>query len=806
MKAAARGAYGNWGSACPTGVMAQAGLTKRRNHKLRALLANMSEGLLAVDSSGVVRLMNEAAERLLGRERSAVVDKPLEEIGDATLIGEIQAILAASRAKPRDVTLSKDGRVLAVSVNPYRVGKEKGVAVVLRDDTELVRQQERWEAVLASTGDGLVVFAPDNRVTYVNPSACEMLGVAASEVTGTRRTMSELLGVEPAGGPSDAVPCWELKACTEKGCPAYHAAELRCWLLSGTLCEGCEGYTFEDKVHACFMCEVYLRNSRYLEEAGMSVVKEITISEPAQRILKLKTNPVIDSSGAYVGCVTSLHDVTAEREINQMKNEFVSTVSHELRTPLTSIKGYVDLILDGEAGEINEIQQEFLTIVKQNSDRLVALINDLLDISRIESGRIHLKIQPLDISEIVQGAVETFRTVAETAGIKLNMKLAKSAQLAAGDRDRVGQVVMNLLSNAIKYSPGGGTVTVQTRRRDGQVAVSVTDEGIGISTEDQEHLFEKFYRVDSSLTREIGGSGLGLSICKTIIELLGGQIWVKSTPGKGSTFSFSLPVAPPELVRTPGVEGPAVVARGTKVLVVDPEPEVARLIEIYLTKQGYRVIQAHSARQALQLAREEKPRVVTLDVMLEDADGFELLQQLKSLPEMADVPIVVLSVICDERRSWRLGAANYLEKPIDQEQLVSVVNGLVGSIESPLVLVVDDDRPIVRALSDTLKAKGFAVAAAYDGLEAMAAVKRQRPDLVLLDLRMPNMDGYQVIKALRRSKETSDIPIVVMTAYHLDYEKTDVLAMTAAQIHKPFEVEQLAERVKAVLLREERGP
>lgn len=785
--------------------MVENGLTKRRNHKLRALLATTSEGLIAVDSSGVVRLMNEAAEAALGVTRSDAVGSEVTALKDPALVEAVEkALTPRARRTTRTAALSLADRALTASITPYRIQGEKGVAVVIRDDTELIRQQERWEAVLASTGDGLVVYAPDNRITYINPAACEMLGVQASDAVGSHRGMTELLGLEPPDT-AGAVACWELKSCDHEECPAHHAADLRCWLISGTLCDGCVAFTFEDKLHNCHVCEVYLRNSRYLEEAGMSAVREITISEPAHRVLKLKTNPVIDPAGAYAGCVTSLHDITAEREISQMKNEFVSTVSHELRTPLTSIKGYVDLILDGEAGDINDIQEEFLGIVKQNSDRLVALINDLLDISRIESGRIHLKIQPLDMADIMQGAAETFRAVAETARIALAVEVPEDLPAAAGDRDRVGQVVMNLLSNAIKYSPGGGTVRVASRLRDRQVVVDVSDEGIGIPTEDQEHLFDKFYRVDSSLTREIGGSGLGLSICKTIIELLGGQIWVKSDPGTGSTFSFSLPIAPPELVRTPYVEAPGTVRRGATVLVVDPEPEVAQLIEIFLTKQGYRVVKAHTAAEALDVALRESPKVITLDVMLEDADGFDLLQQLKGRSELAEIPVVVLSIVCDERRSWRLGAADYLEKPIDQERLAGVINGLIGTVDSPLVLVVDDDRAIVRALTDTLKAKGFAVAAAYDGLEAMAAVKKQKPDLILLDLRMPNMDGYQVIKALKRAEDTGDIPIVVMTAYHIDDEKTDVVAMTAAQVPKPFEVEQLAERVEAVLAREEAG-
>jgi len=303
-----------------------------------------------------------------------------------------------------------------------------------------------------------------------------MLGAVAEDVVNERTTTSELLQLAPPNA-DEAAPCWEMLSCSTEECPAYESEDLRCWLMANTRCRDGVPRTFREKMSDCYACDVYLRNSRLLEECGMSFVKELTLSEPAHRILRIRTNPVIDSNGNYIGCVKSLHDVTAEREINQMKNEFVSTVSHELRTPLTSIKGYVDLILDGEAGDINEIQREFLQIVKQNGDRLVDLINDLLDISRIESGRIHLKIQPIDIGDAIAGAIDTFKAVLEQTDMSVSVKVPKSLRQAAGDRDRVGQVLINLISNAIKYSPGGGSIVVSARQRENQVLVSVKEIG-----------------------------------------------------------------------------------------------------------------------------------------------------------------------------------------------------------------------------------------------------------------------------------------------------------------------------------------
>ncbi len=779
--------------------MAQSPSEKRKNYKLRALLANSSEGALVVDAKGRVLIMNEAAESLIGKSRGEVVGKEHTTLELAPLSDEVDEVLRrGEKAKNRYASTVHAGKSLRFKVAPFSGPDESGVVATIGDETELVRQQERAEAILSSTGDGLIVFAPDNRVTYINPAACEMLGAVADDVVNDRTTMSELLKLEPPDA-DEAAPCWEMMSCSTRDCPAFESEDLRCWLMGGTMCRDGVARTFREKMSDCYACDVYLRNSRLLEECGMSFVKELTLSELTHRILRIRTNPVIDSNGNYIGCVKSLHDVTAEREINQMKNEFVSTVSHELRTPLTSIKGYVDLILDGEAGDINEIQREFLQIVKQNGDRLVDLINDLLDISRIESGRIHLKIQPIDIGDAIAGAMDTFKAVLEQTDMSVSVKVPKGLRHAAGDRDRVGQVLINLISNAIKYSPGGGSIVASARQRDNQVLVSVKDTGIGISKEDQAHLFSKFYRVDSSLTRDIGGTGLGLSICKTIIELLGGQIWVDSTVGKGSTFSFTLPIAPKELVRTPAIEGPAT---GGKVLVVDRSPEIANLIEIYLRKQGYEVVKAYTAEDAIEKAVQHRPRAITLDVMLEGVDGFDFLQQLKERPETSAIPVVILSVVCDEGKSWRLGAADYLEKPINPDRLVRVINNLLGSIVSPLVLVVDDDKHIVDVLCRTLKKNGFAVASAYDGREAMVAIEQTKPDLILLDLRMPEMDGYQLIEAVKKSEATKDIPIVVMTAYHFDREKTDILSMAAEHVAKPFEVERLAQKVSELLSKE----
>lgn len=705
---------------------------RRCNAHIRALLAGTSEGLIAIAPDRTVRVMNERAAEILEVDRQATVKREIDGDAFPGLVVAIETALHDRQAATW--VMERGGLDYTCIVSPYADGDEHAAVITIRDDSEIMRIRRRQEAVLSSTGDGLLIFDTTGRITFMNPAAERMLGKGAESVVGRMDEPWSLFGLGPEGD---------------------------------------------------------------LRDTG-SQLREVRMEEPEHRIVDVRLDPVLDDTGSYMGAVMTIRDVTSEREATQMKNEFVSTVSHELRTPLTSIKGYIDLILDGEAGEINEIQHEFLSIVKENSDRLVELINDMLDISRIESGRIVLKVQPLDLAERIDGAVNTFRAVLDQQGRKINVELPDDLPKAAGDPDRIGQVLINFISNAIKYSPAGGDVDVRAFGVDEAVRVAITDHGIGIAPEDQARLFTKFYRVDSSLTREIGGTGLGLSICKSIIELLGGRVGVESEPDAGSTFWFELPLASAQLVRTPSLEGP-LGTPGGRILVVDNSEDVANLIATYLSRRGYEVVKAFSAEEAWRSAIDFEPRVITLDVMLDEGAGFDLLQKLKADEKTRDIPVVVLSIICDEGKSHRMGATGYLEKPVDKTRLLGVIDDLVGSVASPVVLVVDDDKAIVELLSRTLKQRGYAVMAAYDGKEAMAAITQRKPHAILLDLRMPVMDGYEVLQALKTDEATADIPVVIMSAYHFDRERADVLSLAAEQICKPFDADEFVSRIESVL-------
>lgn len=708
---------------------------------IRAFMAGTREGMIAISPDRTVRMLNEPAAKMLEVTRTECVGSPAEALGVLELAQGVETALTEKEIIRS--SFERRNRCYSFTITPYADGEATGAVLSLRDDTEILAARKRSEAILLSTSDGILVFDADDRVTFVNPAAETLLGKGAEELVGLVTDTWTIFGLatDPEGPVQD----------------------------TGTQ------------------------------------AREVRMEEPEHRIVDVRVDPVFDDRQTYLGSVSTIRDVTVEREAMQMKNEFVSTVSHELRTPLTSIKGYIDLILDGEAGEVNEIQQEFLSIVKENSDRLVELINDMLDISRIESGRIVLKVQPLDVAERVAGAVNTFRAVTDQQGRTIHVDVPDDLPKAAGDPDRVGQVLINFISNAIKYSPEGGDVHVRVSADGTRVRVGISDEGIGIEPEDQARLFTKFYRVDSSLTREIGGTGLGLSICKSIIELLGGEVGVESEPGSGSTFWFTLPLASERHVRTPSLEGP-LGSPGGRILVVDDNSDVANLIATYLSRRGYEVVKALNASEARELALELEPRVITLDVMVDEGAGFGLLEELKADPRTRDIPVVVLSIICDQGRSERSGCTDYLEKPIDKNRLISVIDGLVGSLASPVVLVTDDDRSIVELLARTLRQRGYAVMAAYDGKEAMAAVARKRPDAILLDIRMPVMDGYEVLEALKTNPETRDIPVVIMSAYQIDRNRASVLDLATQLIGKPFDVEEFVAHIEEVISESEAAP
>jgi len=512
--------------------------------------------------------------------------------------------------------------------------------------------------------------------------------------------------------------------------------------------------------------------------------------------------PVLASSEKFMGIVSVFRDITREVQADIAKTEFVSTVSHELRTPLTSIKGYTDLLLTGAVGPLTEGQERFMGIIRNNADRLTALINDLLDISRIESGRVKLELNSLNIRDVVQDVVETLRAQIEAKGLSLRVTVPEDLPAVQGDRDRLTQVLTNLVSNAHRYTPEG-VVAISVARMSGVVRVDVSDTGIGIAPEDQGKIWDRFFRANHPVVDEAGGTGLGLSIVRMFVEMHGGRIWVDSNPDKGSTFTFILPTIEaesPVISEPEGGASSAICASQKTVLVVEDEPDIAGLIRHQLESHGYRVITAVLGDEALAKANAEHPDLITLDVLLPDQDGFEVLQQLKATPRTADIPVVILSIVQDEESGLRLGAVDYLIKPIDESRLIESVQTILD--RRARVLIAEDDSNTAGLLTRTLERYGFSTSVAMDGYETLAMARREKPGLILLDLRMPGMDGYEALVRLKQDVETRDIPIVAMSAHAADYlsERQRLLSLGAVEfLSKPFTVEELVAELERAI-------
>jgi PAS domain S-box-containing protein len=521
------------------------------------------------------------------------------------------------------------------------------------------------------------------------------------------------------------------------------------------------------------------------------------------------------SSGESIGSVAVFRDFTREAELDRMKNDFISIASHELRTPLTSVRGYLDLLAMSAGVSLDAQQYSFLQVARDNANRLTQLVNDLLDVSRIESGKIELEVEVLSVQDVVREAAALVEKQFSDRGLTLTLDLPASLPQVFADRSRLAQIVTNLLTNACKYTQRGGA-TVRARRIRNTIQVDVIDTGIGISQEDQDRLFTRFFRADDPQVREQPGTGLGLSITKALIEMHGGQIWVRSQYGQGSTFSFTLPLPPGAMVEHPAPEraalAEALVAAGDQqgrhplVMIVDDDPDVAHMFQNQLMREGYRVTVVTEGSQVLPQARELRPDLITLDLVME-VDGLAVLKDLKADPATASIPVLIVSVVRQRDQGLALGAADYLVKPVAEEELQDAVHRILGEPTGAAqhrILVVDDDPDILGWLKIELSQAGYQVVTANDGVEALQEVARTVPDLILLDLAMPRMDGRTTLRRLRERRRSRDIPVIVLTAVQIsnETERAAILDLGVRELlHKPVSFSDLAAEVKKCLVR-----
>ncbi len=451
----------------------------------------------------------------------------------------------------------------------------------------------------------------------------------------------------------------------------------------------------------------------------------------------------------------------------QAKSEFLANMSHELRTPLNAIIGYSEMLQEDAQERGDEEVVADLAKINASGRHLVGLINEVLDLSKIEAGRMELYLEVVEVGALLRDVMVTAEPLAEANANALELRGAPDLGTLHTDATKLRQALLNLLGNACKFTTRG-TVGLEVDRRPGPggpwLWFRVTDTGIGMTPEQMGRLFQPFTQADASTTRRYGGTGLGLTISRRFCQLLGGDVDVESEPGRGSRFTIRLPAGGPALPAAAPVEEPAAPAAGATVLVIDDDPAVRELLARFLTKEGLRVVTASTGAEGLALAPRLRPVAITLDVMMPGMDGWAVLAALKAHRDVADIPVIMLTIVDNQNLGYALGAADYLMKPVDRERLVAVLRRFQRRGAAPLVLVVDDDAFARRMMRQMLERAGWRVAEADSGETALERLERGTPDLILLDLVMPTMDGFEFVTALRTRPEWRTIPVVVMTA------------------------------------------
>jgi PAS domain S-box-containing protein len=768
--------------------------------------ANFSS--IATDANGVIQIFNVGAERMLGYVAADVVNKitpahisdPQEVIARATALslelgtpiapGFEALVFKASRGIEDIYELTyirKDGSRFpaVVSVTALRDAEGGVIGYLLIGTDNTSRQQVEEErakldqrlrdqqfytrSLLESNIDALMTTDPRGIITDVNKQTEALTGCTRDELIGAP---FKNYFTEPARAQAGIH-----RVLNEGRVTNY---ELTARARDGTLTVvSYNATTFHDR-------------DRRLQGV-FGAARDMTELKRFEQTLQQKN---IELEGA-----------------SRMKSEFLANMSHELRTPLNAIIGFSEVLKDGLMGEMTEQQRGFIGDIFGSGKHLLSLINDILDLSKVEAGKMTLDLEPVQVSSIFANSLSIIREKAAGRRIRLSMEAAADLGSIQVDARKVKQIVYNLLSNAVKFTVEGGHVTLRARRvARGQVGrqtggwtartfplpadsafaefleIGVTDSGIGISPDGLERLFMPFSQIDSGLARRFEGTGLGLAMVKLLAELHGGAVSVESAVGEGSRFTVWLPLraaaassvtlsetpAALEATSSSGVMRISTPAGPPTALVVEDDIKSAELIRVQLEAEGFKVFHATSAEAALVLAERQPLSLITLDIMLPDMDGWEFLGRIKQVPALARIPVVIISIVADHNKGFALGASAIMQKPISRQELYEslVELGLfpLARGQSLKVLVVDDDPKAVELIAARVLGMANTVLRAYGGREAIEAARSELPDLIVLDLMMPEVNGFDVVEALTLRPETARIPILVVTAKHITPE------------------------------------
>ncbi len=727
-------------------------------------LSSIGDAVIAADMNGAVSFMNPVAQSLTGWALEEARGKSMDLVFDIVNKETRRPVENPAKKVFREgkvvgladhtLLLSKSGKEFDIEDSAAPIvtdtGAEFGVVLVFRDITEkklseeeTSRQKDLMQLILGSITDGVVVADTNGKFLLFNAAAERFVGIGATDTSPDQwsRQYGSFLPDGVTLFPSNELP----------------------------LVRAMRGESVDP-------VELFIRNANV----------------PEGRLLSITGGPLRGGDGALKGGVVVLHDITLQKRAQEallqakeeaertskFKDQFLSTMSHELRTPLNAVLGFSDLLADERYGPLNEKQRRYIDHIHTGGKHLLALISDILDLSKIEAGRMELAIENLAVQAAFAEVVSVMQPLAD----KKSHVLSASAEVGLAvraDATRFKQVLMNLLGNAIKFTPNGGRIELAARVDGGRVRMEVSDNGPGIPPEEQRRIFEAFYRLRES-GKKTEGTGLGLAITQRLVELHGAELSLKSQVGQGSRFYFSLPAA--ASAREPLARKTEPASRSVdspRILVIEDDRVTAQLIQSQLTSAGYQVTLCEEPKDALDVAAHLQPSAITLDIVMKPKNGWEVLAQLKRDPRTAQIPMIVVSIIDQPSMGALLGADEYLVKPVDKSTLLSAIARHVNSrrtVESARpILVVEDDAPTREFIAEMLGAQGYAVATASDGAQARAQVAASLPELVILDMMLPEVSGFELLGEWRASVRTAGLPVFVLTSKDLSQEEQSYL-------------------------------
>ncbi len=507
----------------------------------------------------------------------------------------------------------------------------------------------------------------------------------------------------------------------------------------------------------------------------------------------------------------------------RVKSDFLASMSHELRTPLNSIIGFSSVLLGPTGDPLTPDQRMALDKVLKNGKHLLQLINDILDFSKLEAGRMTVNVESDVVSNIIYSTIMTVEMLVKQKGLVLRQEIEPELPTLSTDILKVKQIIVNLLSNAVKFTEHGEIVLTVKSEPQGRISFVVKDSGIGIEEKNLPLVFQEFHQIDSSHSRKYKGTGLGLPISRRLARMLGGDLLVESTFGKGSLFTLTIPVvftveAVKEIMPAPSTPisfkskdlKPTPIAQavartigpdsGTRILCIDDDPDATEILRSYLVPDGYNVTVAFSGDEGIKIARTMKPALITLDIMMPQKDGWQVLRELKRDPTLKDIPVIIHSMIDNKPLAMSLGAIDVMPKPVDSRQLLQRVQQVIKS-DDQFVLVVDDNKDYTQAMKEMLEMAGFSVHVANSGEEALEELKSGIPAVIFLDVVMPGMDGFQVVRRLQSNDLWRKIPVVILSGKELTDRERDMLQSSIKEVmnKEDFTKEAIASTIKRIL-------